>query len=335
MKSAVYDRYGAADRVRLDEGPVPRMGPDTVLIRTGAASLSTADWRLRASAFPGLLWLPGRLMTGLLAPRNRVLGTSVAGVIEAVGGQVTRFRPGQRVFGFIGHGGHAEYAAVPENAALIETPDTLSDPEAAALPFGAISALVFLRDIARLQPGQHVLIVGASGGVGSYATQIARAMGAQVTAVAGTGRADMLTALGATRTLDYHRQDPASDRAVYDVVLDCVGATSWAQMRRSLKPGGVFVPLNFGGRDLWHLLLSRLSRGPRLALAVSGDTVEDLAEIVRMVEEGALRPVIDRRYPLDRIAEAHARVERRHSAGTVVIDVAPPLAASFDLPHAA
>lgn len=322
MKAAVYHHYGPAERVHLEDLPQPKVAPDGVLVRVGGASLTTADWRLRASAFPGVMWLPGRLLFGLFAPRNRVLGTSVAGTVEAVGPQVTRFRVGQRVFGFVGHGGHAEQVAVSESAALIETPDTLSDAEAAALPFGAVSALVFLRDIAGLRAGQHVLIVGASGGVGAYATQIARALGARVTAVAGPGRDAMLTGLGAHRVIDYRREDPASAREAYDVVLDCVGATDWARMRRTLKPGGVFVPLNFGAREMWHMLRARLTGGPRVRLAVSGDRVEDLVAVNDMVAQGQLRAVIDRRLPLERIVEAHARVERRHSAGTVVIDLA-------------
>ena len=184
MKAAIYTSYGAPDTVHLAEVPTPAPGPSEVLVRVHASTVTTADWRLRASAFPGLLWLPGRFMTGLLRPRNPVLGMEVAGEILAIGADVMRFHAEQRVFGFSGGGGHAEYVVLPEIAALIETPSQLSDAEAASLPFGAISALEFLRDIARVTPGQHVLVVGASGGVGVYAVQIAKALGAEVTAVA-------------------------------------------------------------------------------------------------------------------------------------------------------
>lgn len=322
MKAAVYDHYGPPETVRLTTLPMPEIAADQVLIQVGAASLTTADWRMRAAAYPGLLWLPGRMMTGLFAPRNRVLGTSVAGRVAAVGARVTRFRPGQRVFGVVGRGGHAEFAVAREDAALVETPAMLDDVQAAALPFGALSALVFLRDVAKLRAGQSVLIVGASGGVGTYATQIAHAMGAHVTAVAGPGRAGLLTGLGADRVIDYRAETPAAARAAYDVVLDCVDATHWTAMRHTLRPGGVFVPLNYGGRDLWHKLRAWLGGGPRVAIAVSGDTVEDMQEVCRMVSEGRLRPVVDSIHPLDGIVAAHARVQSRHSAGTVVIDVA-------------
>ncbi|KUF10624.1 NAD(P)-dependent alcohol dehydrogenase [Pseudoponticoccus marisrubri] len=322
MQAAIYTAYGAADQVRVTQRPVPAPGAKEVLIRVGAAALTTADWRLRASAFPGMLWLPGRLMTGLFAPKQQVLGNSMAGTVVAVGAAVTRFSVGQRVFGFVGHGAHAEYLAVSEEAALVPTPEALDDAGAAALPFGALSALVFLRDVAQLATGQHVLIVGASGGVGAYATQIARAMGAHVTAVAGPGRDAALRGLGAHRVIDYRQEDPDAARAAYDVVLDTVGATSWRQMRRAIRPGGVYVPLNFTQREIWHALRAKLTGGPRVALAVSGDTAEDLAEITAMVQAGTLRPVIDSRFPLARIAEAHAKVESRHALGTVVIDMA-------------
>lgn len=321
MKAAIYTRYGSADTVHLAEHPTPAPGPDQVLVRVHAASVTTADWRMRAAAYPGILWLPGRLMTGLFKPKQPVLGTSMAGEIVATGAQVTRFRAGQRVFGFVGSGAHAEYVAVDEDAALVETPEGLTDAEAAALPFGALSALVFLRDVAQVQPGQDVLIVGASGGVGAYATQIAKALGARVTAVAGPGRETLLSGLGADRIVNYREENPAAARQAYDVVLDTVGATTWPEMRRALKPGGLFVPLNFTGKDMLHALRARFGK-TRVKLAVSGDTADDLRALTDMIGKGEVRAVIDSRWPFDRIAEAHAHVEARHSAGTVIVEIA-------------
>ena len=323
MKAAIYTAYGPAETVRLADIPTPIPGPGEVLVRVGATSVSTADWRLRASEFPGILWLPGRLMTGLFAPKNQVLGVDMAGTIAAVGTGVTRWQTGQRVFGFIGHGGHAEHVIVKADGALVETPAALTDAEAAALPFGGLSALVFLRDIARLQAGQSVLILGASGGVGAYATQIAKAMGAHVTAVAGRDRADLLINLGADRVIDYRQENPEAARAAYDVVLDCVGATTWRRIRATLCPEGVFVPLNFKGRDLWHLLQQKLFGGPRLALAVSGDTAEDLEALKDLMAKGKLRPVIDSRFALEDIVAAHEKAQSRHKTGAVIVEVTP------------
>ncbi len=323
MKAALYHRYGPAETVSLADIPVPVPGPRQILVRVNASSLTTADWRLRASAFPGLTWLPGRLMMGLFAPKQKVLGTDIAGRVVAVGRDVTRFAVGQRVFGFVGHGGHAEYALVDEKAALVATPDALSDAEAAALPFGALSALVFLRDFARLRPGQHVLITGGSGGVGVYAVQIARAMGAIVTATASAEKLALVRSLGAHHVIDYRREEVSAARNAYDLVLDTVGATSWPGMLKALKPRGLFLPMNFTGRDLWHMLLARLTRGPRIALHVSGDTAEDLQAVLELHAAGKLRPVIDRHFALDDIVGAHRYVEARSRKGAVIIDVAP------------
>ena len=209
MKAAVYRRYGPAETVGLADMPTPAPGPKQVLIRVRAAGLSTADWRMRAAAYPGLLWLPGRMMTGLLRPRNPVLGVDFAGEVVAVGHAVTRFAVGQRVFGFSGGGAHAEFLALSEDACLYPTPENLSDAEAAALPFGGLCALVFLRDVARVEPGQRVMITGGSGGVGVYAIQIAKALGAHVTASASAGNAALLRDLGADEVQDYTRCAPS------------------------------------------------------------------------------------------------------------------------------
>ncbi|MDU8910002.1 NAD(P)-dependent alcohol dehydrogenase [Aestuariicoccus sp. MJ-SS9] len=324
MKAAVNTSYGPAEAVTLTDLPTPAPGPKEVLIRVRASSLTTADWRLRASAFPRLMWLPGRLMFGLFRPRDTVRGSDIAGEVVAVGHAVTRFSPGDRIFGNIGQGGHAEYALASEDATLLHTPDSLDDASAAALPFGAIAALVFLRDVAQVRPGQNVLIVGGSGGVGAYAVQIARDLGAHVTAVASAANARLMRELGAERTIDYRTENVAGSVDRYDLVFDTVGATTLPQMRRALRRNGLFLPLNFTGAEIWQLLRSKLLGGPRIVLHVNGDSRDDLQWLLDAVTEGRLRPVIDRRFPLDRIVEAHRHVEGRHRRGAVVIDVALP-----------
>ncbi len=319
MKAVVYDRYGPPEVLRQSEVAKPTIGESYILVRVRASAVTTADWRIRAAAFPGVLWLPGRLMFGLFRPRNRVLGTDFAGEVVETGPSVTRFRPGDRVFGFAGKGAHAEFVAVPETGAVVATPEALSDEEAAALPFGGLSALVFLRDFAGLKAGQRVAIVGASGNVGSYAVQIAKALGAEVTGVASGRNAELVRSLGADRFVDYTRDDVTAEDSRYDVIFDTVGATDFVRARRALTPNGLFLPLNFGLREMLQALRSKIFGGPRVVTAVSGDTWEDLESLVAMVSEGALRPVVDSHYPLERITDAYRRVEGRHRRGAVVL----------------
>src|SRR4051812_12007447 len=186
MQACIYEEYGSADVVRLGEAATPTPKADEGLVRVIASSVTTADYRFRASVFPRIFWLPGRLMIGLFRPRDAILGMDFSGVVEATGSRVTRFRRGDRVFGATSpqrRGAHAEYVALPESGAIVHKPACLSDVQAAAVPFGANSALAFLRDFAQVRPGQRVLIIGASSGVGSWAVQLARHLGAEVTGV--------------------------------------------------------------------------------------------------------------------------------------------------------
>jgi len=323
MKAAVYHKYGAPEVVSVTEMPTPAPGPEQVLIRVHASSVTTADWRLRASAFPGILWLPGRLMMGLTGPRKPVLGLDLAGEVVATGHAVTRFAVGQRVFGFAGGGGHAEYAVLSQDAALVEMPEDMRYDEAAALPFGAVCALIFLRDVASVQSGQRVLILGGSGGVGVYAIQIAKALGAHVTASASAEKADLMQALGADAVQDY-RRDPADAGGPFDLIFDAVGATDWRGARKALRKSGLFLPLNFKGRDIWHMLRSKCAGGPRMVLHVNGDSAETLRDLLALRDKGQLRPVIDRHFALDDIRAAHAYVEARRRKGAVIVDVIKP-----------
>ncbi len=325
MKAIRCGAYGPADVLEMVETPRPEPGRGEVLVRVHATSVTTADWRLRASAFPGGFWLAGRLMFGLFRPRRKILGGDFAGVVEAVGAGAARFRPGDRVFGFSMFGAHAQFLAMPEAGAIAPIPEGLSDAEAAAMPFGALAALVFLRDIARLKPGETILILGGTGGVGCYATQLAAHMGARATAVGSAGSAALARELGAEATIDRAAEDFARSGRRYDVILDTVGATDFAACRDSLTDGGRFVPLNFGLRDVARLATDGLTRRRgdrrRMVLGVSGDTREDLARLAGLLDAGRIRPVIDRRLPLSRIVEAHRHVEGRRRRGAVVIDV--------------
>ncbi len=322
MRALTYENYGGPEVVGLREMPKPTPGKGEVLVRVAAAGVTTADWRLRASAFPGGLWLAGRLMTGLFRPRKRVLGGDFAGTVEAVGEGVTRFQPGDAVFGFSGHGAHADYLVMSADGAIAHRPDGITPAQAAALPFGAVCALEFLRDVAKLRPGQRVLIVGASGGVGVYAVQVAKALGAEVTGVASGSNLGLVRDLGADHVVDYRQTDLTSLSARYDVIFDTVGAVNLAQAKGMLGPRGLFLPLNFSVSDLPRALLSGRKGGPRMVLHVNGDTREHAEALADMIADGQLRPVIDRVYPMEEVHAAYAHVEGRHRRGAVVLDIA-------------
>src|SRR6056297_1975079 len=260
MKAAVYKQYGGPEVVQMEEiaRPVPRKGE--ILVRIGAAGVTTADWRLRAAAFPGLIsTVAGRFMFGVFRPRKPVLGSDFAGTVAELGEGVTEFAVGDRVFGFDFGGAHAEYATVKADGAVLKTPGALGDVDAAALPFGALSSLEFLDRFAGVKPGEKVLVVGASGGVGAYAVQIAKALGAEVTAVASAERSALVTELGADRFVDYRATPPETLSGPFDVVFDTVGALSYPRAAHMLAAGGRFVPLNFGLSDMGQ---SRQARRP-------------------------------------------------------------------------
>ena len=319
MKAAIYDNYGDPGVLRIGEVDRPEPGPEEVLVQVFASPVTTADWRLRAAAFPGVLWLPGRLMVGLFRPRKKVLGAAFAGRVVAVGEAVSGFRMGDRVFGFSGDGAHAEYLAMPAAGPIAKMPTNLSYEEAAAVPFAALAALVFLRDYGKVGPGQKVLVAGASGGVGVFAVQLARHFGAEVTGIASSGNLELVRSLGADTVIDYTKEDYAARGDTYDVVLDTAGTTGFAKARRVLKPGGIFIPLEFGLREMIQAATSRLGSGPSVAIGVSGDSKADLETLKALLEKGTIRPVVDSRYRLDEIAAAHRRVEGRHKTGEVVI----------------
>jgi NADPH:quinone reductase-like Zn-dependent oxidoreductase len=327
MQACIYEAYGPADVVRLGEVKRPTMHAREVLVRVHAAAVTTADWRFRAAAFPPGFKLAGRLMLGLFRPRNPVLGMDFAGTVAAVGKKVTRFQLGDRVFGSTGpmrRAAHAEYVVVRESAAVVRTPAGLTDQEAATIPFGGNAALSFLRDVGRLRPGQRVLVVGASGSVGSWAIQIARHLGAEVTAVCSARNLEFVRSLGAHHLVDYTSGDPLGEKGKkYDLIFDTVGVASFASCQDALAESGTFLPLNAEPREMWQALLTSRTKGKRVKSGVRAITRAGLETLVSLIEAGVLRPVIDRVYPMAQIAEAHRHVEGRHKRGSVIISIDP------------
>jgi NADPH:quinone reductase-like Zn-dependent oxidoreductase len=317
MKAITYRRYGAPTVLSVSTLPNPKPSQGQILVRVQASSVTTADWRLRAAAFPGVMQIPGRLMFGLCAPRNPVLGSDFAGVVEEVAPDVTEFKPGDRVFGF-GQKAHAKYMTVDQDGCVLHLPDDMTFQQGAALPFGGLAALVFLRDFGQVRPGHRVLVVGGSGGVGAYAVQIAKALGAHVTAVASTGKLEFMQELGAQVVRDYRAGPYLHTDDAFDVILDTVGATDFAQVRTALAPTGVFVPLNFGLKEMMQSAVSGKD-GKRIKIGINDDTRKDLATLLSFVREGQVRPVIDREFPMEHAVLAHEHVDGRHRKGAVIL----------------
>ena len=316
MKAAVYNRYGAPEVVHLADVATPVPKDNEVLVRIHATTICAADWRLR-KADPFLV----RIFNGLWRPRRHILGAEFAGAIESVGKNVTRFRAGDEVFGSTGFkfGAHAEYICLPEDGALETKPRNMTHEEAAAVMFGAGSALSFLRR-ARIQAGQHVLIYGASGSVGTFDVQLAKYFGAHVTGVCSTANVALVKSLGADAVVDYTREDFSSAGRVYDMVFDTVGKSGFSRSRKSIKRGGVYVLV--GGSLLpWALgsLWIAITRSARVVTGVASLRDGDMVFFKELIERGQMRTVIDRRYPLEQIAEAHRYAEAGHKKGHVVI----------------
>ena len=324
MKAYVCRRYGGPEVVQLEELPDPTPRYDEILVRIHATSVTAADWRVRTLAVPPGLGLFARLALGVARPRQPILGTELAGVVEATGRDVTRYRAGDAVMAFPGSkmGCHAELRALPESGPVAAKPAKLSFEEAASLPFGAATALDFLRK-ARVRAGEELLVVGASGGVGTAVVQLARHLGARVTGVTSARNVDLVRSLGADDVVDYTREDVASRGARYDVVVDTVGDMSFPRCKPLLREGGRFVPVAGGLPELWAATRTRFSRGRRVIAAVAEERPELVAEVAELAASGALRPVIDRIHPFDEMREAHAYVETRRKRGSVVVRVLP------------
>lgn len=323
MKAVVLERYGPPESLQIRDVALPTPGPDQVLVRVKAAAASATDAHL-VRADPCVV----RLAMGLFRPRYRIPGADIAGEVVHAGAKVDSLREGDSVFGTLsecGFGGFAEYAAAPESA-LARKPRTMSFEEAAAVPVSALAALQGLRDIGGVKAGDHVLIHGASGGVGSFAIQIAKSAGARVTAVCGTKNVELVRSLGADAIVDHQRDDLTQLADPADIVLDIVGNQPLAVLRRMLKPGGTYVMV--GGPVKRMLLLFLLGRclsvvwGRRFRFLLSRPRQADLLFLSRLIETGNLKVVIDRRFRLSQVADAIRYVESGHPAGKVVVAMA-------------
>lgn len=330
MKTVQYHQYGSPDVLQIKEVEKPTPQDDEILVRIHATSVNFGDLIARKLGkmpsrdfhMPSLFWLFARIEFGFTRPKKHVLGNEFAGVVEAVGKDVTRFKPGDAVFGYRGMmmGANAEYLCVPENTMIAHKPTNLTDEEAASTPGGALTALSLLRKV-NIQPGQKVLINGASGGIGSAALQFAKYYGAEVTAVCGTPRIEMVKALGADKVIDYTKEDFTQSAEQYDVIVDILGKGSFSRAKRVLKPDGRYLYVSFKLKQLWQMLWTSKYSSQKVICALSSDKLDDLLFIKDLIEQGKFKAVIDRCYPLEQAANAHRYMESGHRTGSVVIMV--------------
>ncbi len=328
MRAALCERYGDAASMRMADVPRPAPGPGEVLVRIFASTLDSADRRVRALDMPSGFGPMARLAFGFRQPRQPILGTTLAGIVEAVGPGVTRFREGDAVVASTGAsmGCHAEYRTIAESKAIAPKPPALSFEDAASVIFGGMTARYFLEEKARIEPGQRVLVIGAGGSVGIAAMHLAKAAGAVITACCSGEKANWVMAHGADAVIDY-RNTALTDthKASFDMVIDTVGALSVAAALPLVPPSGRVLALTASLWDLLSLPWQNAVSGRKVIGGVVPDTAEGLTRLMALAEAGTIRPGIGATFPLDRIGEAHALIDARHKTGSIVITMSPAM----------
>jgi len=319
MKAVVFENYGPPEVLQIKEVEKPSPKEDEVLVKIHATSVTAADWRMRKTD-PFL----ARMMNGLFRPKKfNILGIELAGEVETIGSAVTKFKPGDQIFGTTGFtfGAYAEYVCVPEDGSIAQKPTNLDYGESAVLPVGMDTALFFLRMQGHIKSGQKILIYGASSSVGSYAVQLAKYYGAEVTAVCSASNHDWVKELGADMLIDYRTEDFTQNEQTYDAIFDAVGKLSLFGSMKSLKDRGVLLDAVHMMRRSIQAKFATMRSNKRILGGTATGFVEDLVFMKELVEAGKIKPIIDRRYPLDEIADAHRYVETGRKKGNVVVTV--------------
>jgi NADPH:quinone reductase-like Zn-dependent oxidoreductase len=316
MKAIVYTKFGSPDVLHLEEVEKPIPKDNQILLKVHAASANAYDWRhLRADPF--MIRFMG---AGLLKPKHRILGADIAGQVEAVGGQVKQFRPGDEVFGEGRYGGFAEYVCVDEKR-VVPKPADLTFEEAAALPMAALTALQGLRDKGRIRAGQRVLINGASGGVGTFAVQIAKSFETEVTGVCSTAKMDLVRSIGAAQVVDYTRDDITKSGRRYDLIFDIAAHRSISEYKRILSPNGSYVLAGGSMGRMFQLMLMSIAGAKNMGVMIGNINQKDLLFMVDLIQAGKVRSIIDKRFRLNETAEALRYLEEGHARGKIVITV--------------
>lgn len=323
MKAIVATKYGPPEVLQLQEVEKPTPNDNEILVRVYATTVNAGDFRMRSFTVPPLFWLPARITLGFTKPKNPIYGMELAGEVEAVGKDVRQFKVGDQVFASTleeNFGAHAEYKCLPEDAAVVTKPHHVSYEEAATLSISANTALYFLQK-GHIQPGQKVLINGASGAVGTFAVQLAKHFGAEVTGVCSTQNLALVKSLGADQVIDYTQEDFTKRGERYDLIFDAVGKTTFAQCKNSIKDKGYYLHTGMVAAEIkgpWYAMTT----GKQVFGGTAATSTEALILLRELVEMGQLKPVIDRCYPLEQMVEAHRYVEQGHKKGNVVITVA-------------
>jgi len=320
MKAIVYEKYGPPDVLELRDVPKPTPKDNEVLVRVCATTVTKYDCWCRSSTAPTGFGLLMRMASGIRKPKQPILGTELAGEIEAVGKDVRLFKEGDQVFGDTGmsSGTNVEYICLPEDGAVAIKPANMTYEEAAAVPYGALTALFFLKN-GNIQSGQKVLIFGASGGVGNYALQLAKYFGAEVTGVCSTTKVEFVESLGADKVIDYTKEDFTKSGQTYDIIFDTVGKSPVSGCKRSLKKNGFYLLTTFGLPKLVQILWFSITSSKKVFMGTLKERAEDLIFLKELIEAGKIKSVIDRSYPMEQIAEAHRYVETWNKKGNVVI----------------
>jgi NADPH:quinone reductase-like Zn-dependent oxidoreductase len=322
MKAIVATKYGPPEVLQLQEVEKPTPNAHEILIRVHATTVNVGDYRMRSFTVPPLFWLPARLTLGFTKPKQPIFGMELAGEVEAIGKAVKRFQVGDQVFASTlaeNFGAHAEYKCLPEDAAVVTKPQQMSYEEATTLPISATTALYFLKQ-GNIQPGQKVLIHGASGAVGTFAVQLAKQFGATVTGVCSTRNVALVRSLGADQVIDYTQEDFTQNGERYDMILNAAGKTTFSHCKGSLQDKGIYldpVMVLSELKGLWYALTT----GKQVIGGTPVPHTEALVFLKALVEAGQLKPVIDRCYPLEQMVEAHRYVDQGHKSGNVVIKV--------------
>lgn len=320
MKAIVATSYGSPEVLQLQEVEKPTPKDNELLIKVHATTVNTGDYRMRSFNVPPLFWLPARLTLGFTKPKHPIFGMELAGEVEAVGKEVKRFKVGDQVFASTfeaNFGAHAEYKCLPEDGAVVTKPQTMTYEEAATLSIGANTALFFLK-AGNIQPGQKVLIYGASGSVGTFAVQLAKYFGAEVTGVCSTGNVALVKSLGADQVIDYTGEDFTKNGETYDIIFDTVGKTTLSHCQSALKKNGYYLHTVMVLPEVQGLWYS-LTTGKKVIGGTAVPRREALVFLKELVELGRLKAVVDRCYPLEQMVEAHRYVETGHKKGNVVV----------------
>ncbi|MEH6580773.1 MAG: NAD(P)-dependent alcohol dehydrogenase [Halioglobus sp.] len=328
MKAIVYKRYGPPEVLQLDEVEQPIPLDDEVLIKIHAAEATKSDCEMRSFNFSvKWFWLPLRIALGITKPKREILGGYFAGEVESYGKDVTRFSKGEQVFGAaqLRLGSYGEYLCLPASYTIVPKPKNLSFAEAAAVPLGGFNALHYMRK-ANIKSGEKVLINGAGASIGTFAVQIAKAMGAEVTAVDSSIKEEMLRTIGADHFFDYALEDFTESGQSYDVIFNMVAHTSYSACIAALKPRGRYLMGNPRLFDMLRSMLTPVLTDKSVMFAFAQETEEELLALKTLIEEGEIKPIVDKVYPMEQVAEAHHRVEAEQRLGTIVITMVPALA---------